>query len=422
MRVVVHDYAGHPFQMQLSRELARRGHTVAHWHCSSVPTGKGQVTRRHDDPASLSIAGIAMPSTFQRYSPSKRLRQEVMYGRALGRRLVALDPDVALFCNTPLVAHVVAARACARRGIPMAFWQQDIISLAIAAAAEERLGIAGWPIGAVASRMERALARNSKAIIAISDEFVSVLARWGVRRRTSVIHNWAPLPEIPVRPRDNEWATEHNLVGKMVVLYSGTLGIKHNPAVLASVSRSMQTEFPEGRLVVISEGLGRDWLQERKAKEGLDNLVLLDYQPYESFPDVLGSADVLVAILEPTAGRYSVPSKVLSYLCAHRPIVAVIPTDNAAAVVLRSSGGGVIVPPGKNAAAVEAVMDLLRDDARRSQLAAAGRRYSEATFDISNIANNFEAILSTCIRSGRAGRSVRAAAETSACASHGIQQ
>ena len=30
MRILIHDFAGHPFQMQLSRQLAARGHFVTH--------------------------------------------------------------------------------------------------------------------------------------------------------------------------------------------------------------------------------------------------------------------------------------------------------------------------------------------------------------------------------------------------------
>jgi hypothetical protein len=30
MRILISDYSGHPFQVQLSRELARRGHGVTH--------------------------------------------------------------------------------------------------------------------------------------------------------------------------------------------------------------------------------------------------------------------------------------------------------------------------------------------------------------------------------------------------------
>ena len=38
MRIVVHDYAGHPNQVYLSRELARRGHQVLHLYAGSFET------------------------------------------------------------------------------------------------------------------------------------------------------------------------------------------------------------------------------------------------------------------------------------------------------------------------------------------------------------------------------------------------
>ncbi|RYJ01060.1 MAG: glycosyltransferase WbuB, partial [Actinomycetales bacterium] len=40
MKVVVHDFSGHPFQVQLSRELARRGHDVVHSSCAAYVSGR----------------------------------------------------------------------------------------------------------------------------------------------------------------------------------------------------------------------------------------------------------------------------------------------------------------------------------------------------------------------------------------------
>ena len=48
-RILVHDYAGHPFQVQLSRELAARGHSVLHVHSASVQTPQGALVRRADE-------------------------------------------------------------------------------------------------------------------------------------------------------------------------------------------------------------------------------------------------------------------------------------------------------------------------------------------------------------------------------------
>ena len=43
MKVLVHDHSGHPFQAELSRELARRGHQVTHSYVSGYVSGKGQL-------------------------------------------------------------------------------------------------------------------------------------------------------------------------------------------------------------------------------------------------------------------------------------------------------------------------------------------------------------------------------------------
>ena len=393
LHVVLHDYSGHPFQVQLSRELARRGHRVTHWHCSSYATGKGAMTRTPFDPESFTVRALAMRSQFQRYAPGRRVLQELAYGRLLGRALRRERPDVAVLCNTPLIAHAVAADACTRAGIPMVFWQQDVYSAAIAHVATQRLGVAGHPVALIAAQLERRVARQSSAVVTIADDFMPTLRRWGVGERATVIPNWAPLPELPVRPRINEWARAHGLAGRPVVLYAGTLGLKHDPALFISLAAAMRPAVPHARLVVASEGRGREWLATELARTGADNVLLLDYQPYESLPDMLGAADVLLAILEPSAGRFSVPSKVLTYLCAKRAIVSVLPLDNAAATTLRESGGAVLVEPGDEQRAVAAVIDLLRHPRARRQLAAAARQYAEARFDITPRADEFEAVL-----------------------------
>ena len=59
-------------------------------------------------------------------------------------------------------------------------------------------------------------------------------------------------------------------------------------------------------------------------------VTLLPFQPYDSLPDMLGAADVAIALLEPEAGIFSVPSKVLSYFSdalGFELIKSLTPTD-----------------------------------------------------------------------------------------------
>ena len=75
---------------------------------------------------------------------------------------------------------------------------------------------------------------------------------------------------------------------------------------------------------------------DRLDSQALKNLTTLPLQTFGVYAEVLGSADVLVGMIEPDAGRFSVPSKILSYLCACRPIVLSAPLDNLAATIIDS--------------------------------------------------------------------------------------
>jgi colanic acid biosynthesis glycosyl transferase WcaI len=391
-RIVVHDYSGHPGQAQLSRALARRGYEVTHQHCPSYATGKGSLRVEPGDPPTLSFEPCAMEGTFAKYSILTRIRQELSYGRRAARSIGAKDPAVAVISNVPLLAHSVLARRLARRGVPMVFWHQDIYSEAIGSAARRRLPVVGAWIGRVAERVERRIARRSGAVVAISPTFLDRLAEWGVVDKAVVVSNWAPLAELPACDADGDragaWRARHGLQGHPVVLYSGTLGLKHDPSILASLAERLAETHPSARVVVISEGKGREWLESWKREQGggAANLVLLDFQPYADLPAVMGSADVLMAVLEPDASRFSVPSKVLTYLCAGRAIVGVLPPENSVAEILLTHGAGLVV--GRDEAASE-VARLLDDEACRSTMGRAGRRYAEEAFCPETAADRF---------------------------------
>ena len=181
LRLVVHDYSGHPGQVHLSRELARRGHHVEHQYCASYTTGRGATERREGDPESFTVRAIELSSEFARYSPLVRLRQELQYARMSARAVLAARPDVAVLSNIPLLSLFILTLSLRLRRVPYVFWHQDIYSEAIRVIARDRFGRLGRLIGWVAGRVERQVARGAAAVVAISDTFIEQLDAWGVR-------------------------------------------------------------------------------------------------------------------------------------------------------------------------------------------------------------------------------------------------
>lgn len=353
--ILVHDYAGHPFQVELSRALARRGHEVLHLHCAAYRSGKGAVDALPSDPATFSTEAVPL-DRFDKYS-WRRLGQEIEYGRRLARRIRETSPDVVISANTPILSQALARRAALRTGSAFVFWLQDIIGAGASQALGDRIPL-GRQLARPLARLERRLVSRSDGVVAISDDFRSQLNRWGVQETVTVIENWAPLAELPLRPQSNTWSRRLGLDGKRVLLYAGTLGLKHNPDLLLELATHFRAR-QDVRVVVISEGVGADYLFAAARRASLDNLVVLPFQPFGDFANVMGSATVLVAILERGAGGFSVPSKVLSYLCAGRPILAALPEENLAARTLSRSGAAVVTDPDDTGAFTAAAELLL---------------------------------------------------------------
>ena len=146
-------------------------------------------------------------------------------------------------------------------------------------------------------------------------------------------------------PRDNGWARSHLPQGRGIrLLYAGTLGRKHNPLLLIDLLRAALGKGIPARLVVASEGEGIEAVRQIAERQPELPITLLPFQPASELSEMLSSADVLLALLEPGASKFSIPSKVLSSLAAGRPVLGLMPRDNPAAVDIGAAGGYVGTP------------------------------------------------------------------------------
>ena len=393
MRIFIHDYAGHPFQIELSRSLAKRGHAVAHAYCASlVTTPRGSLERIPDDPDTLEIIPISLSEPLEKFKFIRRFRQENRYGRLAADQIAAFKPDVVLSGNAPLDSQRRLVKASRRAGARFVYWVQDLVGLATQRLLAGRWLGAGSAIGAHYARMERKLLRASDHAVVISEDFVPTLKSSGIdESRITVVENWAPLDEVPQMPRDNEWSREHGLSGILTFLYSGTLGLKHNPYLLLQLA----VRNPEAKVVVISQGLGAQWLAKNKLELEVENLEILPFQPYDRLPEVLASGDVLVAILEPDADIFSVPSKVLTYLCAARPLLLAVPVKNLAARIVERNSAGIVVAPTDVDEFLAGAARLAGDSEARAAMAGRARAYAEENFNIETITDRFEAVFAS---------------------------
>jgi glycosyltransferase involved in cell wall biosynthesis len=392
MRIVVHDFAGHQFPVDLSRELALRGHDVLHLYCASFLGPRGAMEPLTSDPPGLTVEGLSIGRDFDRYSAKQRLLDELAFGAVATKRISAYDPEAILSTGTAVLSQYALLREAKRAGRRFVYWWQDSYGVGIHSVIRRRSAtlapVVAWPFQA----FERHLLQSSDEVVAISEGMRQVALKWGVHPgKVRMISNWPPRLGLPNALPESSWKSRRGLSGAPLALYAGTLGLKHDPEMLVQLALAGQTTG--FAVAVISQGPGRRYLEERREALNLENLTLLDYEPPEVLSEVLAAADILVVILESDAGAFSVPSKVFSYLGAGRAILGALPSDNLAAEVLKSAEAGVCVEPGDTAGFCAAALRLLGDPAERERLGANGRRYAAEHFDPARIADRFEQLL-----------------------------
>jgi len=391
MSLLFHDYGGHAFTAQLARAMARRGHEVNYVSFGEFATPKGRVEASDGDPPGFRAEVLSIGEPFDKDNLLRRRRQQQKYARLAAARVREHRPRVVISSNSPLEVQDALQRACRATGAKFVFWMQDVHSEAIGRILSRRNALLGSLARRYYLALEKRLLGRSDHVVVIAEDFVGLIGPggWGLDAgRISVVENWAPLEDIPLHPRDNDWARRNFRPGRRRIVYAGTLARKHNPEILVQLARRLDAD-----VYLFSEGSGADYVRGRAGQLRLDNLFVRPWVPVDDLPKLLAGADILSAFIEPDAGAFSVPSKVLAYLAAGRPILASIPCQNLAARTIIRAEAGLVSEPGDDEAMVRNAERLLADEGLRERLGRNGRAHADRNFDIGAIAGRFRTLV-----------------------------
>ena len=381
-KIIVHDYAGHPFQLDLSIELAKRGFTVYHIYTSSSGGPKAGFERDIDN---LTIINFSLNENVNKTNFFKRFFQEKEYGEKLIHEISKINPDVIISANTPLVAQNKLCNWAKKNDKNFIFWLQDIISIAAKSILKQKIGLLGTLVSIYFTYLEKKILNSSNSIVCICKEFSSIVKEWGIQSRVKTIPNWAPIDEFPILEKNEQWINLNNLKNKFVCLYSGTMGMKHNPHIIRDASMDL-LKYPDISFVVMSEGEGAKYLKKEKLDRNLNNLTILPFQKFSDLPKIFSSCDLLITVLEDDAGVFSVPSKLWSYYCSGKPNILSVPADNLTAIITKDINAG-LVSHDKNISKL--ILTLKNDKELASKMGRNAREYAENNFKINYIADKF---------------------------------
>jgi colanic acid biosynthesis glycosyl transferase WcaI len=287
-------------------------------------------------------------------------------------------PDLVLCMTDPPIVGDLGVSVGRRFGAPVLVISQDVFPEIATELDRLRnpavVGVLGALVGAYLRRADR--------IVAIGETMRERLREKGAPAdRLRVIPNWVDTQAITPQPRDNEWAAQHGLDSKFVVMHSGNVGHAQD---LDSLVRAATFLRDRDDIQIVVAGFGArhaEMLALAERLEVADMVRFLPYQKRERLPFSLSSADLHVVGLAKGLAGYVVPSRLYGILSAGRPVIAAADEESETVRLVREVDCGVVIPPGRPELLARTIRSAADGELDLEEMGRRGRRYVEEEAD-----------------------------------------
>jgi len=298
--------------------------------------------------------------------------------------LFRTKPKLVFAVLQPLPMGAVLSLLARIRGFKLVFSIQDLHPDVLI-----DLGLIRNPLSIrVLKWIERTSYRRADGLAVICEGFKTHVQKSGGRGIVAVIPNWIDIDQVrpesfPDNPIRQMAGVPHD---SPVALYAGTIGHVSGAEVVIEAAKLS----PDVTWLFVGEG---PVLQQLKRLAlSCSNVRFLPFQPRQLLSAVQNSADVSLISLLPGKGAFSVPSKVLGYMAAARPVVASVDADSETARLVADARCGEVVPAGDALLLARAVRDVVGRPQHARSLGQAGRAFLEANYSLAQVCGRYQSL------------------------------
>ena len=295
--------------------------------------------------------------------------------------LTSFRPDV-IYANTwPIFATGILFLVSHLRHVPMVISVQDKYPESLVS--QKRIRPGSW-LARWMRWLDRFIARRCKKVIVISEFFAKAYqdGRCVAPDRLHVISNWADGKSIiPAEKRANTFRDNQNIPhDAFMVAYGGNVGTAAGVETIIESFRALG-EIKNLYLVIAGEGSSLKACQLLAREVGCLRIIFHSPWPQDETSALLNAADVLILPTRHRQSLVSVPSKLISYMLAGRPVIAMALAQSDLGNIIDRSGCGWVVEPDDSRMLATKIREVMAmDPAELERRGEAGREFALANF------------------------------------------
>ena len=178
------------------------------------------------------------------------------------------------------------------------------------------------------------------------------------------INNWINEKEIYPLEENNEkvlaFKKQYGLDGKIVIMYSGNIGLYYDLENLIKVIRKFK-DREDVVFAFIGEGTVKEKLVDYVEKNKLSNVKFIPYQTKENLIYSLNAGDIHWVVNAKGIKGISVPSKLYGVMAVGKTVIGVLEEGSEARIIIEDCKCGVCIEPGNYYEVYEKLKDILNN-------------------------------------------------------------
>lgn len=306
---------------ELAEDLVEQGLDVSVLTTKNAYREEKQTLKKYEVYKGIKIKRIAA-SSFSRDSFIGRILNYLTFTTGiLFNLLFKNDYDKILFVSNPPLVPFIGYLVNKLKRKPYVYLVHDVYpDVAI------KLGVIKTQslIAKIMNFMNNKIYQNAEKIIVLGEDMKKVIVKKGIiPDKIVIITNWADSTKnYPVNVSD-EFYKKYQLNNKFNILYTGNISKVHAIDSVLELARRLKG-YPDIQFMIVGDGNRKQYIEEVKKKESLDNISLANYMFGEEYNTLLNCANIFITTLQDGIEGLGVPSKTYTYMSVYKPLLAVM--------------------------------------------------------------------------------------------------
>ncbi|HKZ77570.1 MAG TPA: WcaI family glycosyltransferase [Pyrinomonadaceae bacterium] len=371
----------------LTTELCE--YLISQGHCVSVATAfphypewKIQTLYRNRLFLREQINGVVVYRGYVYVPGRPNARQRILYDTSLGIStflwgLAIKDADLIVAIAPPVQLGVFAYILSRLKKRPFVVLLQD---LAVDAAVAVGM-LKSQTIIHFAHCLEEFVYHRATDVLVICQGFFDQLISRGVpASKISLLSNWVDTTFIRPLDQFNIFRESYGLSDRQfIVLHTGNLGSKQGLSNAIKAAKYIR-DHEDIVFLFVGDGSDKTRLMKMTTQANLTNVRFLPLQPRQILPQMLAAGNLL--LLNQAAGVLDtvLPSKLLTYMAAGRPVIAAVHPESEAAKYVRWANCGLIIEPDQPKLLADAILYLRENQNLAQHFGQNARVFAEEHF------------------------------------------